>query len=1000
MSLNTLLSLDPADEELRTDGKFSEATKAIFERGVGIPATSCPQKGSHSRLRHPFPDSLGGRRRVVNSSSNASRAPSAPSPTDLLLALPPKPTCKERRRQKKIPVLGPSFAASSRADSAIRRVLNQFSLAASKSGDQVEFRPRKQRITEIAFMHGVQLNKQASSKAKTGGNSRTGGSPMKDCATQDIDHILALNVLHAVGIVASTIRDNDVKNFDFQASFKIPLFDEGRMRSLGLPVDVGAIGQSISKVNKARKNFSSTKRSFTDAFFSERAPKYGGYGKVIAAKDNESVMVQLRDQIVQPPSTASTAVVNLRGGGGDGGVGSCEGGKKSNRNAEPAVEIGPGGSSFRGPQSDNSHNMNSSMNSSIRRDLSSHRVVWDERSQQLLVQAPLVRNGSVLQSPGAQFQAQRHQAEHYHQTSALQLAHQLRISRLPPHGPQTTGDLSDYIGGLHQQQAQAAYDWSSVGAASAAAAVASSHSLAALGLNPHRSAIVPLTVQDRTRALLAREQRTFAAHAAAAQHQQAVALLGGTGGAPVHTYAAPGYPHLAGQLLNPSNAALLGHPGIQRLRFAGATQAASNNSPSLANTIQTVQKSSDFVHSVLNQNGQNSQDGKPNSDVVQKPAFGHDKEINENGRKSTEGQNDDKILPSESAKKRKRVDYDLGDECPADKKPGVSNLENVNKSLIPSIVRDESEPSKHLDKDDASQAAIDKKIVGENLKGVDDSFILSHGKQNGLQFPPKLSGDLTLDDSQSKVTSCGLQYFVPAAPVGISSDVATLILSAKCHEAIQILGFPQEFGAEASQLVEYIVSVGTAVPIPKTMVLNFVKDRMNAPAFKNGGVCNFPALSRDVIVAVILLWLWRNQEDSFQRAFSKSGRIDVDPECKWFVTAAVDRAVSALAAEVTEPSSRSGKPLATALLAHKNKNSAAQKGGETDAFSTTSTRIDLLAAAIVNKALNSGLAIDEEKVSYSSFFDYFFQSGTGLSTYQFPFSEFSRRPLPRSHRIS
>jgi hypothetical protein len=964
MSLNTLLSLDPSDEELRTDGKYSQATKAIFERGVGVPASACAPKGSQSRIRHPFPDSLGGRRRFVSSTSNASRVTQVTTPKDLLLMLPPKPTCKERRRQKKIPVLDPSFAASSRADLAIRRVLNQFSLAPNKNADQVEFRPRKQRITEIAFMHGVHLNQQAALKSNSESTFSHAGGSVNDCPTQDIDQMLALNVLNAVGLVTSCTRDDDIKKIDFQATFKNQLFDEDRMRFLGLPMQGGAFSQSVSKVNKARKSFSATKRNFTDAFFSERAQNDSSHGEHgTAAKENELTIAHFSDKTANPLPTPSTAFVELRGGGGDGGLDSGEGGKKSNQSAEPAVEIGSGGNSFRGSQSDipqRSNHNNNAINASIHRDLSSQCVVWDERSQQLVVQSPMARNGTVVQSPGSQFQVQLHQAEHYHQTNALQLAHQLRISRLPYPGTQTTGDLSEYMGGLHRTQAQAAYDWSSATAANAAAAVASSHSLAALGLNQHRSAIVPLSAQDRTRVLLAREQQTFAAHAAAAQHQQAVALMSGAGGAAVHTYASSGFPHLAGQLLNPSNPGLLGHPGIQRFRFANAPQEAPNNSPSRTNSIQLVQRSSGNAHSILTKNVQTSHDWKTNADVVQKSASSNKDEINESGQKSAADNQEDNHPPSEAGKKRRRSENDVVDKNPGEKKPVVSEIDEGSRPRGTEIVNDENEPRASLDQA-APLAVPDEKIVREYPVIVDDNCNISNEK-DGRVIPPKLVADPAADDSHAKVTSSRLQYFVPVASADIASEVATLILSAKCHDAIQTLGLPGEFGPEGSRIVDYIVSVGTAVPIPKTMVLNLVKDRLNAPAFKNSGVCSIPALSRDVIVAVILLWLWQNQEDSFQRAFSKSGRIDVDPECKWFVTAAVDKAVSALAAEVTELSSRSNKPLAAALLAHKNKSSIGQKGGEADSFSATSTRIDLLAAAIVSKALNSGLIIDEEMV--------------------------------------
>lgn len=974
MSLNTLLSLDAADEELRTDGKFSAATKAIFERGVGIPPTSNPSKGSQSRIRHPFPDSLGGRRRFVGSSSTGSRAPIISSPTDVLLALPPKPTSKERRRFKKISVLETPVATSPRAKSAIRRVVKQFTIPPATTLEQGDYRPRKKRITEIEFMRGVHLNKQAAITAKTDGNTKKFGGSMRDGRTQDIDHMLVVNVLNAVGLVATSLRDDEIRKFDFPGSFSTPIFDEDRLRSFGLPVDAGPFSQSISKVKAFRKKFTSINRSCTDAFCSEQAEKEGSNsGKALPTTEHERKAGATKGHILTSTTTSIAAVVNLRGGGGDGGKDPSGGDERSNQSSESAAEIGPGGSAIRGPHGDVAHRsatMSNSMNSSIHPDLNTHRVVWDERSQQplILVHTPMVRSGAVLQGHAGHLQAQLHPAEQYHQTNALQLAHQLHMSRLPHHGHQAAGDLAEYIGGLHQQQAQAqaAYGWSSVRAVSAAAS-SSPHSLAALAISQHRAAMVPMTVQerqDRTRVLLAREQQSFAAHAAATQRHQAVALLGGTAGASIQAYASPGYPHHAGQLLNSSTAALLAHPGIQNSPiFPSAQHAAAQNSQSTTDNVQQVQQNdSDFVVSAESTNCHDAQkEGKINRGHLQTVVVCEDEQRNERGPTAPVVQKKDIVLPSEARNKRKSVENG-NDESNAGKKPRVSDLGDTKNPCVSvsqgsCIFSDTVKP----------HGVDDNAILHEDLNGSDEKVNHSHGIQSGLQSPTEPSADVHVEDSPPKVASSGLQYFVPSAPAGISSNMATLILSARCHEAIQILGAPEVLAAEGSRLVEYIVSVGTAVPIPKTMVLNLVKDRMNAPAFKSGGICSIPALSRDVIVAVILLWLWRNQEDSFQRAFSKSGRIDVDPECKWFVTAAVEKAVSAVAAEVADLSSRSNTPLASAILAHKSKNSAVQKGGEADPFSATSTRIDLLAAAIVNKALNSGLVIDEETVRASIF---------------------------------
>jgi len=54
---------------------------------------------------------------------------------------------------------------------------------------------------------------------------------------------------------------------------------------------------------------------------------------------------------------------------------------------------------------------------------------------------------------------------------------------------------------------------------------------------------------------------------------------------------------------------------------------------------------------------------------------------------------------------------------------------------------------------------------------------------------------------------------------------------------------------------------------------------------------------KQVVAAIVLIWLWVQHKEIFQRAFAKSGRIDVDPECKWLIQAAVDTATRALAAE-------------------------------------------------------------------------------------------------------
>mmetsp|Transcript_18172 Transcript_18172/g.25999 ORF Transcript_18172/g.25999 Transcript_18172/m.25999 type:complete len:547 (+) Transcript_18172:1131-2771(+) len=61
---------------------------------------------------------------------------------------------------------------------------------------------------------------------------------------------------------------------------------------------------------------------------------------------------------------------------------------------------------------------------------------------------------------------------------------------------------------------------------------------------------------------------------------------------------------------------------------------------------------------------------------------------------------------------------------------------------------------------------------------------------------------------------------------------------------------------------------------------------------------SFHLENAQVISASIAIWLWVQHKECFQRAFAKSGRIDVDPECKWLINSAVEVSTSALISEL------------------------------------------------------------------------------------------------------
>lgn len=128
------------------------------------------------------------------------------------------------------------------------------------------------------------------------------------------------------------------------------------------------------------------------------------------------------------------------------------------------------------------------------------------------------------------------------------------------------------------------------------------------------------------------------------------------------------------------------------------------------------------------------------------------------------------------------------------------------------------------------------------------------------------------------------------------------------------------------------------------------------------------------MVAAILVWLWAQNKRSFQRAFAKSGRIDVDPECKWLIHTAVDASVRALMLDIADAVARGGST-ASALGGGRNKGptNASKTGGqasasESDRQSGSSTSVDVHVASIVSQALMAQFCIDECVVRYRSLF--------------------------------
>jgi hypothetical protein len=203
--------------------------------------------------------------------------------------------------------------------------------------------------------------------------------------------------------------------------------------------------------------------------------------------------------------------------------------------------------------------------------------------------------------------------------------------------------------------------------------------------------------------------------------------------------------------------------------------------------------------------------------------------------------------------------------------------------------------------------------------------------------------------------SGGMQFTAPTAPSSIRTEHVELVLSGLFHAVAA--GIEQsDFG----ETLDYLLLVGASVPLPKSLVLGPLKERLNTPGFKSAGSNCAPAISRDIVASIILVWLWATHEHTFQRAFTKNGRIDVDSDCKWLVQAAVDTAVDELSLEIAESMARGEGAFAEASTLRKDNPTTLVTGSSSSQVSVAARKLDMCTACIVSKALTAEMCVNDD----------------------------------------
>lgn len=954
MSVQTLLSLSPSGEELRTDGKLSAATLALMEQGVGTQGTHT--KGNQQqRCRHPFPESQGGRPRASQTRLSESTA-QAPF---MDLSLPPLPTAKERRTRKRLSniLTDPPRNKCRSAQDAIYSVLSRLVEPLLSEATNCGGRPRKvRRVSEITFLHGIH---DFAGDTKRDYNHDKAGEhgPTKSVSAQEIkaiDPVLAFQVMQAVGLVQpSSSLDKSSTESVFPDTVDTTLFAVAEKRAIG---DEGGVSRrSIGKLRKLHSKFTSNRRTFSDTFTSSLSPN-SEIGDCEANKGGQSA------KVAQP----QIPVVELRGGG------------------EAMHDNSDGGSKGSKAPLENSHSQDSTPkqvadnidstgervpttaasvpkpNTNAQHNPQAQQHLWNDPSRLVLMnpayasghQTPMMThsNGGTNMTRLA---AHLPGIEHYH-PNAIQLANQLRLSRMTNPGHHGASELAEYIGGLHPQPSSP-YDWSAVGAASAAAA-ASAQSLAALGISTHRSSLVPFPLQDRARALL-RDQTaaSAAAHAAVAHRHQTLAYL--SAGYPPG--ASPHFSHMGRSMFNPTTA-FMGQGGIVPMTIQPPPPQRTTSEPSVKTDTEPRESTNDTA---------------PDEKKLPPTNPGNKNEKPVEEKSSEQSTSVDATEPQVSSKRKLVVEQVNQEQVEKKIKVESSELSQPKKPEQPIQAGDKTVPSDSV-KHEPFQQEVEINVsepvkLASQSNGTETMSVVAGSSIEQGPSPNESSNESTGQNTNA------LQFFVPPAPVELRNEIASLVLQAQSHEAVE-LSNSLDMSAK-SCLVAYLIAVGIAVPIPRALVATLLKEKVNSHPSKGAALSTMPQSSRDAAVATILIWMWKHHEQCFQRAFSKSGRIDVEPTCKWLIAAAVERAASALAHAFENPNSRSNSPLANALMAVKNKWLTLPKGNnekETDRSATTT--LDLLIVSTVSRCLSDGFKlnwdIDASLPHFNDLLDYLDES--------------------------
>lgn len=140
---------------------------------------------------------------------------------------------------------------------------------------------------------------------------------------------------------------------------------------------------------------------------------------------------------------------------------------------------------------------------------------------------------------------------------------------------------------------------------------------------------------------------------------------------------------------------------------------------------------------------------------------------------------------------------------------------------------------------------------------------------------------------------------IPNPPKGLQHDIANLIANAKFHEAY-LLSLKKS-GESEGLLIQFLLSVAEVVPIPKVSIEDPLVQKLSSSNYQLRlhefvGSSSSATASRDVIIAIVSIWLWAEHEDCFTQTTAQEEKNDADLSCLWLINLAIDNVLLALAA--------------------------------------------------------------------------------------------------------